>query len=142
MKTVRQLLELKDGEIWSIGPEASVYAAIELMAEKRIGALMVLDQGRPLGIVSERDYARKVILKGRASENTRVDEIMTRRVFHARPEHTLDECMALMTDKNIRHLPVMDDERLLGMLSLGDLVKAIIAEQQFTIEELEHYIRG
>jgi len=142
MKTVRQLLERKDGEIWSIGPEASVYAAIELMAEKRIGALMVLDQGRPLGILSERDYARKVILKGRASEKTRVDEIMTREVFHATPQNTLDECMALMTDKNIRHLPVMDDDQLLGMLSLGDLVKAIIAEQQFTIEELEHYIRG
>ncbi len=142
MKTVRQLLERKDGEIWSIGPEASVYAAIELMAEKRIGALMVLDQGRPLGILSERDYARKVILKGRASEKTRVDEIMTREVFHATPQNTLDECMALMTNKNIRHLPVMDDDQLLGMLSLGDLVKAIIAEQQFTIEELEHYIRG
>ncbi|MDX1527750.1 MAG: CBS domain-containing protein, partial [Gammaproteobacteria bacterium] len=113
-----------------------------IMAEKGIGALVVLDGDKLVGIVSERDYARKVVLKERASKQTPVGDIMTKDVLYARPDHTVEECLALMTDKRIRHLPVMDGDKLIGMVSIGDLVKAIIAEQKHVIEQLEHYISG
>ena len=140
MKTVKQILDEKGGEVWSVAPGDSVYRTIELMAEREVGALLVVDEGTLVGIVSERDYARKVILQGRSSRDTPVSEIMTERVVYARPEQPVDECMALMTDKRIRHLPVMDGDELAGMISIGDLVKAIIAEQQFMISQLEQYI--
>lgn len=142
MKSVRQLLDAKGHEVWSINPDASVFEAIELMATKSIGALIVIEEAGPVGIVSERDYARKVILKGRSSRQTPVREIMTTRVVYAKIDQTVEECMALMTEKRIRHLPVMDNNDLTGVISIGDLVKSIIDEQQFIIEQLEQYISG
>lgn len=142
MVTVRQCLQSKGGEIWSVRPDVSVYQALEMMAEKDIGALLVLDGEKLVGIFSERDYARKVILQGKSSRDTWVSEIMTSRVVFVRLEQTIEECMALMTEKHIRHLPVLDGERLVGVISIGDVVKAIITEQQFVIEQLEHYITG
>jgi len=142
MVTVRQCLQSKGGEIWSIRPDISVYEALERMAEKDIGALLVLDEENLVGIFSERDYARKVILQGKSSRDTWVSEIMTSRVVFVRPEQTIEECMALMTEKHIRHLPVLDGERLVGVISIGDVVKAIISEQKFVIKQLEHYITG
>ena len=140
MATVKQLLQGKGHDIWSIGPEASVYDAIELMADKEVGALVVMEGSSLVGVLSERDYARKVVLQGRSSKGTKINEIMTSRVAYARPEQTVEECMALMTDKRIRHLPVMDGDELLGVISIGDLVKAIIEEQQHVIQQLEQYI--
>jgi CBS domain-containing protein len=142
MQTIRQILEDKGYEVFSIGPGASVYSAIELMAENGIGALMVMEGNRTVGLISERDYARKVILKGRSSKDTEVREVMTTHVVCVHPEQTLEECMALMTEKRVRHLPVMEGDRLVGIISIGDLVRSIIAEQQFIIEQLEHYISG
>ena len=142
MRYVRQLLAAKGHHVWSIAPEESVFDAIKSMAEHRIGSLLVVESGRPVGIVTERDYARKVILEGRASQETQVRQIMTTDVLYTRPDQTIEECMALMTDKRIRHLPVLDGDRVYGMLSIGDLVKAKIAEQEFVIEQLENYIRG
>jgi CBS domain-containing protein len=142
MHTVKQLLESKGHDVWSVSPDTSVLEAIKKMADKRIGALLVLDRGKPVGIVSERDYARKVILQGRSSQETPVKDIMTTRVVCARPDLNVEECMAIMTDKRIRHLPVMEGDEVLGMISIGDLVKAIIAEQQFLINQLERYITG
>ncbi len=142
MKSVRQLLDAKGHDVWSIHPDASVFEAIEQMASKSIGALIVIEEARPVGIVSERDYARKVILKGRSSRQTPVREIMTARVIYAKIDQTVEECMALMTEKRIRHLPVMDGDDLTGVISIGDLVKSIIDEQQFIIEQLEQYISG
>ncbi|MCK5365546.1 MAG: CBS domain-containing protein, partial [Gammaproteobacteria bacterium] len=130
MATVKQLLQGKGHDVWSLGPEDSVYDAIELMANKEVGALVVTDGDSLVGVLSERDYARKVVLQGRSSKGTKIKEIMTSRVAYARPEQTVEECMALMTDKRIRHLPVMDGDELLGVISIGDLVKAIIEEQQ------------
>jgi CBS domain-containing protein len=142
MKKVRDILEVKGFNVWSIGPGASVFDALKLMAEKDIGALVVLDGGNVVGIISERDYARKVVLLGRASPTTQVKEIMTPHVAYVDPEQNVDECMALVTEKRIRHLPVMEDGRLIGLISIGDLVKSIITEQQFIIEQLERYITG
>jgi CBS domain-containing protein len=142
MRTIRQILEQKGYEVLTIDPGASVYSAIEIMADNGIGALMVMEDHRPVGLISERDYARKVILKGRSSRDTEAREVMTTHVYCVHPEQTVEECMALMTEKRVRHLPVMDDSRLLGIVSIGDLVKSIIAEQQFIIEQLEHYICG
>lgn len=142
MKTVREVLKEKGHDVWSIGPDASVYDALRLMAEKEIGALIVMQDGKPVGLISERDYARKLVLEGRTSRETPVRDVMTARVMGVRPSQTVEECMALMTDKRIRHLPVTDDGRLLGVVSIGDLVKAIISEQQFIIEQLENYISG
>ncbi len=142
MTTVRQLLQKKGHEIWSVPPDASVFRAIEVMAEKGIGALLVLDKDEPVGIVSERDYARKVILKGRSSRETEVREIMTSKVVFADAGDSVEDCMARMTARRIRHLPVLDDGKLVGMISIGDLVKSIISEQQFIIEQLEQYISG
>ena len=142
METVGQLLRAKGHDVWSVSPGASVYEALELMAEKNIGAVLVVDQGRLVGIMSERDYARKVILKGRFSRDTPVRNIMTERVVYVRPEQTLGQCMALMTEKRIRHLPVMANDQLIGVISIGDVVKAIISDQEFIIEQLETYITG
>ena len=142
MSTVGQLLDVKGHDVWSVEPKASVNAAIERMAEKQLGALMVVDGTRPVGLISERDCIRKVFLPARSAAETAVEEVMTRRVIYAPPDHTVEECMALMTDKRIRHLPVLDNGRLVGMISIGDLVKAIIDEQQHTIEQLVNYITG
>jgi CBS domain-containing protein len=142
MKTVQQILEAKGSDVWSIAPDASVLEAIKLMAEKEVGALLVMTGEKPVGIVSERDYARKVILKGRSSQKTSIQDIMTTHVVYVSPDQSIEECMALMTGKHIRHLPVMDGEQLRGMLSIGDLVKAVIAEQKLVIKELERYISG
>jgi CBS domain-containing protein len=140
MKKIRELLEDKGTQVWSIAPEASVYDALSLMAEKNVGALLVMSQGSTEGILSERDYTRNVILQGRTSKDTRVADIMSRRPVCVSPEQTLDEGMALMTDKRVRHLPVIENDRVLGLVSIGDLIKAVISEQQFIIEQLEHYI--
>ncbi len=140
MANMKQLLKGKGHDVWSIGPEDSAFDAIEMMADKEVGALVVTDGDSLVGVFSERDYARKVALQGRSSRDTKIKEIMTTRVAYARPEQTVEECMALMTDKRIRHLPVMDGDKLLGVISIGDLVKAIIEEQQHVIEQLEQYI--
>ena len=142
MKTTSQLLSDKDSTIRSIAPDASVYDAIAMMAEHQIGALLVMDGEHLAGIVSERDYARKVILKGRSSAETTVRDIMTPDVVCAGPDYVVDQCMAIMTEKKIRHLPVKDGDKVIGVLSLGDLVKSVIEEQQFTIEQLSSYIHG
>jgi len=140
MKTVRDILGVKGRTVWSVDSGSSVFDALGLMAEKEIGALVVLDGARVAGIISERDYARKVILHGRASPTTRVEEIMTSHVAYTHLEQSIEECMAIITDKRIRHLPVMENEKLIGIISIGDLVKAIIADQKFMIEQLERYI--
>ncbi len=142
MMTVAHLLDSKGKDIWSISPSGSVFDAIEAMAEKGVGALLVMENEQLVGIISERDYARKVILKGKSSKQTLVSDIMTKNVLIARPEQSVEECMAVMTEKRIRHLPVLDKHKVIGMISLGDLVKTIIAEQQFTIQQLEQYISG
>ncbi len=142
MKSVKQLLSSKGHTVWSIRPQASMYDAIKLMADKEIGALLVMDASQLVGIVTERDYARKVVLQGKASKQTPVEDIMTTNVLCARPEQTVEECMALMTEKRVRHLPVLEEGSVVGLISMGDLVKAIIEEQQFIIEQLEHYISG
>lgn len=140
MKTVAQLLKLKPEGAISIRPEVPVLDALRLLADKDLGAVLVMDGSRLVGIVSERDYARKVELKGKSSNATLVSEIMTREVVFVTPSQTNKECMALMTGKHLRHLPVIDNERVVGILSIGDLVKDAISEQQFIIEQLEHYI--
>jgi CBS domain-containing protein len=140
MHTVKRLLDSKSGGVVTIAPDASVFTALELMAERDIGAVVVVHDGRVVGILSERDYARKVILHNKSSREITVDEIMTDRVLYVGPTHTVEECMTLMTDKRIRHLPVMDGDRLIGVLSIGDLVKASINDRDFTIRQLETYI--
>ena len=142
MKTVTQLLRGKGHEVLSVSPEASVFEALKVMAEKNVGALLVVEGERLVGVFSERDYARKVILKGKASKEIPVREIMTSHILYVRPEQTIEDCMALMTDKRVRHLPVLEEERLAGVISIGDVVKAIIAEQDFMIEQLQNYITG
>jgi CBS domain-containing protein len=142
LKTVQQLLQAKGSETWSITPDATVFDAIKLMSEKEIGALVVTNDAAVVGILSERDYARKVLLKGRSSRNTPVRDIMSREVVCAEPDQNVEHCMNVMTEKRIRHLPVMENGRLIGIVSIGDLVKSIISEQQETIEQLESYIRG
>ncbi len=140
MKRVRDILEVKGRDVWSIEPGVSVYDAMKLMADKEVGALMVVEGTKLVGLISERDYARKVILQGRSSRSTEVREIMTTRVAYAQPDQTIEECMALMTEKRFRHLPVIDQGQLVGVISIGDLVKSIIDEQKFIIEQLERYI--
>lgn len=142
MKKISALLREKGSRVWSVTPDSSVYDAIALMADKNVGAVLVMKDDRLVGILSERDYARKVILAGRSSHKTQVSEVMTSRVIYVEPSEKVDECMALMTDKHIRHLPVMSGGELVGLVSMGDLVKALIEEQQFVIQQLEHYISG
>ena len=140
MKNATQLLAGKNTPVWVISPDSSVLDAIKLMGEKEIGALLVTQFDTLIGIVSERDYARKIILKGKESHNTPISEIMTANVVTVGPDESIDQCMALMTKHKIRHLPVIEKERIVGVLSIGDLVKAIIAEQSDTIAHLEGYI--
>ncbi len=140
MKTVKQLLQVKGGSVFAVSPGDSVLDAIRVMAEKGVGALVVLEDARLAGMVSERDYARKVILHGRSSQDTPVSEIMTAKVVTVRSEQTVEDCMALMTQHRIRHLPVVDGGKLAGVLSIGDLVKELIADREETIKQLESYI--
>jgi CBS domain-containing protein len=140
--TVRQLLQLKGNQVFDIHPQATVYEALERMAEYDVGALLVLEEGRLVGIFSERDYARKIILMGRASRETLVHEVMTTDLVMTSPEATVGECMALMTEHRIRHLPVMDKGQLAGVISIGDVVKAIMTEQEFLIAQLQQYINS
>lgn len=142
MKLVKHLLDRKGRNIISVKPDDSVLDAIKLMAVKSIGAVVVIDDGNLAGIMSERDYARKVILKGRASDSTKVSEIMTANVMTASSSNTVNECMNVMTEKKIRHLPVVEENQVIGMISIGDLVEAIIADQQEEIQQLEQYISG
>lgn len=142
MKTVARMLESKDRRLLSIGPDDTVYDALTLMARHDVGALLVLEDGRLEGIFSERDYARKVILMGKASRETRVREIMTPRVHVVSPDNTVDDCLGIMTDLRVRHLPVMQGGQVVGVVSIGDAVKETIADQRFQIEQLESYISG
>lgn len=142
MKLVKHLLDAKGRAIISVGPDVSVLDAIVVMAEKKVGALLVMLDGRLCGIVTERDYARKVIIKGRSSESTRVDEIMTASVQTTTPDQTVQVCMGMMSEGRFRHLPVIEDDAVVGIISIGDLVQAIIADQQEEIQQLEQYISG
>ena len=142
MNTIKTLLRNKGDEVWSVLPEDSVYDAIHLMAEKEIGALLVIENQRLVGVISERDYARSVILKGRSSEKTHVKEIMSSNVITATRQNSIEDCMGLMTKNRIRHLPIMEGDDVVGVVSVGDLVKAIMSDQQETIHELERYIHG
>lgn len=140
MGRVIDILRTKGHTMWSIGPQETVYKALELMADKNVGALLVVDGDQLVGIFSERDYARKVILKGRSSLDTPVEDIMMREIYYVQPGCTMEECMALMTEQRMRHLPVFDSDRLAGIVSMGDVVKQLISEQEITIHQLENYI--
>jgi CBS domain-containing protein len=142
MKTVREILAGKGRVVWSIQPDATVFEALQAMADNDVGALVVLDGETVAGVLSERDYARKVILHGRSSKELKVKEIMSSKVYFVKPEQNIEDCMALFTNKRVRHLPVMENERLTGVISIGDVVKAVIAEQEYTIKHLENYITG
>lgn len=142
VETVRMILKNKGPQVWSLPPDATVYQAIEMMAEKSVGAMPIVSEGKLVGIMSERDYARKVILKGKMSRETKVSEIMSSPVITIDPECTADECLRLMTEKRIRHLPVCEDGKLVGIVSIGDLVKAIVMVQAETIQNLSAYIEG
>ena len=142
MYTVRHLLQSKNNRVWSVSPQATIYEALEMMASKNIGAVLVLEGDKIVGIFTERDYARKVILKGKTSKTATVGELMTTEVLYVAPDDTIENCMALMTDKRARHLPVMENGELLGVVSIGDVVKAIISDREFMIRELERYITG
>ena len=142
MKRIDQLLREKGPEFWSVVPEATVFEALELMAAKNIGAVLVMEGDRLDGIFSERDYARKVVLEGKSSKDIPVRQIMTSKVVCIQPDQNIEECMALMTDKRIRHLPVIEGDRVVGVIYLGDVVRAMISEQGFIISQLEHYISG
>ncbi len=142
MHTIGQLLEGKGKDIWSIAPHATVFEALQIMAEKNVGALLVIDNGKVVGIFSERDYARKVILKGKSSKDISVGDLMTKEVFYIKSQNTLEECMALMAAKHIRHMPVFENNQLIGVVTLGDVVKQIISDHEFTIRELGKYITG
>jgi CBS domain-containing protein len=142
MTTVAQLLQEKGGAVWTVAPQVTVYAALSLMAEKNVGALVVVEGARVVGILSERDYARKVILKGKFSKDILVREIMTDKVYFVHPGQTIEECMAVMTAERIRHLPVLEDDRLIGIISIGDVVRVVISDKEFLIKQLEHYITG
>jgi len=143
MKTlIKQVLKMKDQEIWSVRPDNTVFEAIQVMANHDVGALVVMEDDAPIGMFTERDYARNVILEGKSSPTTAVREVMTTPVIYVRPDQTIEECMAIMTEKRVRHLPVLDAKKLVGLVSIGDLVKNVIAEREFTIRQLEQYIRS
>jgi len=142
MITVKQMLEEKGNAVWTIAPDAKVFDALKLMAEKEVGALIVLEKGAVVGMISERDYARKIALMGRLSQDTPIREIMTLQIYCVHPSSSSEECMALMTDKRIRHLPVIEKDKLVGVISIGDVVKSIISQQKVTIQHLENYIMG
>ena len=142
MTTIAQLLNTKGNQIWSVEPKATIFEALEIMSEKEIGALLVMEDGKLTGIFSERDYARKVILKGKSSKETLVGELMTKKVFYMDPQKTINDCMAMMTTKRIRHVPVIEDNQVVGIVTIGDVVNQIISEQEVTINHLENYITG
>jgi CBS domain-containing protein len=142
MTTIAQLLNTKGDQIWSIEPKATIFEALEIMSEKEIGALLVMEDGKLTGIFSERDYARKVILKGKSSKETPVGELMTKKVFYIDSQKTINDCMAMMTAKRIRHVPVIEDNQVMGIVTIGDVVNQIISEQEVTINHLENYITG
>ncbi len=142
MTTIKQVLEKKGRQVHSIGPDASVFDALKVMAQHDIGSLVVLEGDRLVGIITERHYAREIVLKGKTSPATRVRDIMSTRVVYARPEQSVEACMAVMTARAVRHLPVLDQDRVVGIVSIGDMVKSVIAEQKFIIDQLEHYIHG
>lgn len=142
MKIVKDILQAKGSVVWSVEPDASVFEALKLMAEKDVGGLLVMNGDHLAGIITERDYARKVIIEGRSSKETAVTDVMTKKVLCVTPERTVDECLALMTEKRLRHLPVLENKNVIGIVSIGDLVKAIIEEQQLLIEQLQQYITG
>jgi CBS domain-containing protein len=142
MKLITEILRAKGRNVWTVSSDSTVYDALQEMADKNVGALLVVEGDKLVGVFSERDYARKVILHGKASKDTLVREIMSTEVFWVRPDQTVALCMELMTDKRVRHLPVLDEGRLVGVISIGDVVKAVISEQEFTIQQLEHYITG
>jgi CBS domain-containing protein len=139
---IREILTHKGSDVWSVTPESTVLEAIQMMADKNVGALLVTKDGRLLGVLSERDYTRKIVLKGRSSKDTPVRDILSGHVVSASPDHTVDECLRLMTEHRIRHLPVMDGTKILGVISIGDLVNCIISAQSSTIQQLETYITG
>ena len=138
--TVRQVLNDKGGSVWTISPDASVFEGLQMMADRNVCALVVVDGGQPVGMLSERDYARKIILVGKASRDTAVREIMSSPVVSVSPRQSVGGCMKLMTEKRLRHLPVIEDGQMIGLVSIGDIVKAIMSEQEFMIEQLETYI--
>ena len=142
MQTINQLLQTNGSHVETVAADTTVFEALSLMADKEIGALVVLQDSKPVGLFTERDYARNLILKGRTSKQTRVSEVMSSHVVVAHPEQSIEECMAIMTEKRVRHLPVMQGDALIGIISIGDLVKAIIENQQFVIEQLVSYING
>ena len=142
MTTVKDILDRKGRSVWSISPDESVYRALEVMSDRHVGALVVTEDERLVGVVSERDYARKIALKGRSSRDTTVRDIMTKNVFCIKPGARIEDCMALMTEKSVRHLPVIDGDQLEGIVSIGDVVKATIVHQEFIIDQLEHFIAG
>ena len=145
MKTVKEILDAKPKAVWSISPKAKVFDALKLMGEKQIGALMVMDEKNDVrGIISERDYARKIILLGKTSKETSVEEIMTptEKMFYVKPTHTVEECMVLMTGKHIRHLPVCEEGKFMGLISIGDVIKSLLTEKENLIEQLSNYIAG
>ena len=143
MKTVAEILKAKgDSTVYSIAPSATVFEAVKLMAEKNVGALLVMEGEQIVGVVTERDYARKVVLMARSSRDTPLRDVMTSAVIYVQPSQTSEECMALMTENRVRHLPVIDNGKLVGLISIGDIVKGIISEQNFIIEQLQHYITG
>jgi CBS domain-containing protein len=142
MGTVTEILNRKGRDVWSVPPDIMFFDALRLMAEKDVGALLVMEGAKLVGIVTERDYARKIVLAGKSSRDTPVRDVMTTRVLCARPDQTIEQCMALMTDKRARHLPILDHKHVIGLVSIGDLVKATIREQKFVIEQLQQYISG
>ncbi len=142
MEFVSQFLEKKGHDVWWVAPETTVFDALQLMANKKVGALLVLEEDSLVGVFSERDYARKVILKGKSSKDTPVRDIMSTKIVCVAPNQSTEECMSLMTEKRVRHLPVMDGEKLIGIISIGDVVKAVIADREDIIEQLEHHITG
>ena len=142
MATVEKLLQVKGNKTWTITPQATVYAAVQLMSDKNVGALMVMEARKPVGIFTERDYARKLILKGKSSQTTTVRELMTVEVLYVEPRNSIEDCMQLMTNKRVRHLPVLAEGELIGIVTIGDVVKQIISDQESTIIQLEKYIQG